>query len=104
MFLKRAHKEEDWHEQTPVVFVSSECGNREQSAITAPGPSPGHTPEARLGMGSAPVQDQTLSTMQDGKIPLGKPLGRVLRNNNLLLIPFYTRDIQNIQATYPSGH
>lgn len=79
-------------------------GTEKQSAITAPMPSPCHTPDARLGMGSAPVQDETLSTMQDGKIPLAKLLGRVLRNNNLLLIPFYMRDIQNIQATYPSGH
>lgn len=69
-------------------------GTEKQSAITAPVPSPGHTPEVHLGMGSASVQDQTLSTMQSGKIPLAKPLGRVLRNNNLLPFPFYTRDIQ----------
>lgn len=61
-------------------------------------------PKAHLGVGSAPVQDQTLSAMHNRKVPLAKPLGRVSSNNNLLLILFYTRNIQNKLAIYPSGH
>lgn len=53
-------------------------------------------PEACLGLGSAPVHNQTCSTVQDGKLPLAQPLGRVSRNNDLFLYWKHT----TYRATY----
>ena len=58
-------------------------------------------PKACPGMRSVPTQDQTPSTMQDGKGSLAKPLGRVSRNSHLFLILFHTGNKQNIELPAP---
>lgn len=86
-------------------FILPSVRAEKQSAITPPLPSPGHQAWSHLRDGISPSLRSNSLHNARWKSLISQTTGQSCKkNNNLSLILFCIRDIQDIQAIYPSGH